>query len=499
MARFKMSRRQVLTHGVTAAGALVTGSAATVAVSRWAGQGEIPAASPSGALLDDASRLNPTAVRGVLFAESSAAATTQAVTPLLRRIAAGEDPPLAIAGVRHSMGRQSLLPGGWVLDTRPMNEVSLDSAAGVVRVGAGATWREIIPVLNAAGFAPKVMQSNHDFTVGGSLSVNCHGWHANHPPIAASVRSLRLLTATGDVITCNPTENVEQFGLVLGGYGMFGLILDADLDVWPNAMYRPHFTTVPTRDYATTFARQVRAEGSRVEMAYGRLSVDPRNFLAEAILVAFAPDPDTRGAVLPLTSPAMPELQRAVFRNSAGSDLGKMLRWSVEREMAPWLAGPLSRNSILNEPAAVFADQSTATRDILHEYFVPQQRLWDFVEKARGIIERGRVELLNVTVRDVRQDRRTALAYARQDVFGLVMNFRQEGTSEAEDRMRALTRELIDAAIDVDGTFYLPYRLHGTGAQLRRAYPTWAGVVAAKRRLDPREVFRNELYNSYAG
>ncbi|MEU3457512.1 FAD-binding oxidoreductase, partial [Micromonospora sp. NPDC006766] len=428
-------------------------------------------------MLDDASRLNPTAVRGVLFAGKSVESTTQVVTPLLRRIAEGDDPPLAIAGVRHSMGGQSMLADGWVLDTRPMNEILLDSAAGVVRVGAGATWREIIPVLNAAGFAPKVMQSNHDFSVGGSLSVNCHGWHTNHPPISATVRSFRLLTAGGDVITCSPTENVEQFGLVLGGYGLFGVILDVDLDVWPNAMYSPHFHTLRTRDYATTFTRRVYAADSRVEMAYGRLSVDPRNFLDEAILVTFTPDPGTRGAVLPLASPAMPQLERGVFRNSAGSNVGKALRWGVERDMAPLLAGPLSRNSILNEPVAVFADHSSGTRDILHEYFVPQQRLWEFVQKARGIIKHGQVELLNVTVRDVRQDRRSALAYARQDVFGLVMNFRQENTGDAEDRMRTLTRKLIDAAVDVDGTFYLPYRLHGTGAQLRRAYPAWEAVV----------------------
>ncbi|HEX5539968.1 MAG TPA: FAD-binding oxidoreductase [Micromonospora sp.] len=498
MARFRMSRRQVLTHGVTATGALVAGSAATVAASGWAAQGKIPSTAPSGALLDDASRLNPTAVRGVLFAGNSAKSTTQLVTPLLRRIAEGADPPLAIAGMRHSMGRQSLLADGWVLDTRPMNEVLLDSTARVVRVGAGATWREIIPVLNAAGFAPKVMQSNHDFSVGGSLSVNCHGWHAKHPPIAASVRSFRLLTATGDVITCSPTENVEQFGLVLGGYGLFGVILDADLDVWPNAMYSPHFITVPTRDYATTFTKRVYSAGSAVEMAYGRLSIDPRTFLEEAILVTFTPDPGTRGAVLPLARPAMPQLQRAVFRNSVGSDVGKTLRWGLEREMAPWLAGPLSRNSILNEPAAVFADHSPEARDILHEYFVPQQRLWEFIQNAREIIKRGQVELLNVTVRDVRQDRRSTLAYARKDVFGLVMNFRQENTGEAENRMRTLTRKLIDAAIEVDGTFYLPYRLHGTGGQVRRAYPAWETVVAAKRRHDPREIFRNDLYNSYA-
>ncbi|WP_328478476.1 FAD-binding oxidoreductase [Actinoplanes sp. NBC_00393] len=496
MGRQRPTRRQVLTHGATAAAALALGSAGTLAATRWAEPGEISGSAAPGALLDDASRLNPTSVRGVLFADASSEDTAGTVAPLLRRIAAGQDPPLAVAGVRHSMGGQSMLAGGWVLDTRPMNRIELDRAAQVVRVGAGATWRELIPVLNAAGLSPKVMQSNHDFSVGGSLSVNCHGWHAGHPPIAGTVRRLRLLTASGDVLTCSPGENAELFGLVLGGYGLFGVILDADLEVWPNAIYRPSFHAVRTSDYAATFAALV-DEGS--EMAYGRLSVDPRNFLAEAILVRFEPEAGTVGAVLPLTRPAAPELQRAVFRNSAGSGLGKTLRWHLEREAAPWLARPMSRNTIQNQPAAVFADHSEQTSDILHEYFVPRQRLWEFVQAARPLIADGGVELLNVTVRDVRRDTRSVLAYARQDVFGLVMNFRQERTAAADGRMRELTRALIDAADRAGGTFYLPYRVHATAAQLRRAYPAWTAAMAAKARLDPRLVFRNALFDTYSG
>ncbi|MBG0564854.1 FAD-binding oxidoreductase [Actinoplanes aureus] len=482
---------------MTAASAFALGSAGTLAVTRWAERGEIPPAAAPGALLDDASRLNPTAVRGVLFASPSADDTARTVAPLLRRIAAGDDPALAVAGVRHSMGGQSMLAGGWVLDTRPMNQITLDRAARVVRVGAGTTWRDLIPVLNAAGLSPKVMQSNHDFSVGGSLSVNCHGWHAAHPPIAGTVRRLRLLTATGDVRTCSPSENPELFGSVLGGYGLFGVILDADLEVWPNAIYTPHFQSMPASEYAATFAAEVYAPGTTTEMAYGRLSVDPRSFLEEAILVRFEPEPGTAGTVLPLTEPAAPELQRAVFRNSAGSGPGKALRWGLEREAAPWLARPLSRNTIQNQPAAVYADHSAETCDILHEYFIPQRRLWEFVQNARRVIEPSGVELLNVTVRDVRRDTRTALAYAREDVFGLVMNFRQERTGPADERMRKLTRSLIDAAAEVGGTFYLPYRLHATGGQLRRAYPGWDAAMAAKVRLDPRLVFRNALFDTY--
>lgn len=86
-----------------------------------------------------------------------------------------------------------------------MNRITLDSDKQVMRVGAGATWREIIPVLHARGYAPKVMQSNHDFTIGGSLSVNCHGWHTNSPPTASTVQSLRLLTADSTVVTGSRT------------------------------------------------------------------------------------------------------------------------------------------------------------------------------------------------------------------------------------------------------------------------------------------------------
>jgi FAD/FMN-containing dehydrogenase len=416
MGRWRPTRRQVLTHGATAAGGMLLGCGGAVAAGRWAGRGDFPELTDPGAVLDDASRLNPTAVRGVLFASPSPDDTARTVRPLLRRIAAGDDPALAVAGVRHSMGGQSMLAGG-------------------------------------------------------------------------------------DVLTCSPVENPDLFGLVLGGYGLFGIILEADLDVWPDAIYTPTFDTMPTREYASTFT----SASDGAEMAYGRLSIGPGGFLSpgpgfleESIMVRFTAEPGTAGTVQPLSRPGAPELQRAVFRNSAGSDVGKTLRWWLERDAAPLLAGSMSRTSIQNEPAAVFADRSAETCDILHEYFVPQQRLWDFVQEARDVIRGGGVELLNVTVRDVRRDGRSVLAYAREDVFGLVMSFRQERTPQADGRMREVARRLIDVSLSVDGTFYLPYRLHATGDQLRRAYPAWDTAMAAKTRLDPHRVFRNTLFDTYA-
>src|SRR5205085_3793146 len=114
-------------------------------------------------------------------------------------------------------------------------------------------WSEIIPYLDQRGMAVAVMQSNNNFSVGGSLSANCHGWQHSKPPIASTVDSFRLMKADGEVVRCSRAENAELFSLVLGGYGLFGVILDVDLRVVPNERYRPESVVVPADRYAATF------------------------------------------------------------------------------------------------------------------------------------------------------------------------------------------------------------------------------------------------------
>jgi FAD/FMN-containing dehydrogenase len=64
--------------------------------------------------------------------------------------------------------------------------------------------------------------------------------------------------------------------------------------------------------------------------------------------------------------------------------------------------------------------------------------------------------------------------------------------------MRALTGELIDAAAGVGGTFFLPYQLSYTPAQLRRAYPQIREFFAAKREYDPSGLLSSTFYAKYA-
>ena len=489
---------------------LATGAAAALARA-------LPAAAQAPAkplVLDDASRLNATPVlRHWRPARATGAAWVDALRAELKA-AAAEGRPVSVGAARHSMGGQALIRDGVAMtfdvrpgdvrpgDTRPGDGgagaepwIDVDRRAGTCRVAAGARWRQVIAALDPQGLSPAVMQSNHDFGVGATLSVNAHGWPVPYGPFGATVRAFRLMLASGDVLTCSPVENTELFELVTGGYGLFGVVLEVDLVVVDNTLLRPTYELMPGAQLGPRLAAAV-TQDAAVRMAYGRLAVDAQRFLREALLITFRP---ATGGPPPVTSGGLfVTLSREVFRAQVGSDRAKRVRWYAETVAGPKASsGIASRNRLLNEPVANLAGRDRGRTDILHEYFLPPEGLEPFLAACRTAIPASRQDLLNVTLRYVQEDRISRLVYARGDRVAAVMLFSQAMTGVDEEDMTALTQRLIDAALDAGGSFYLPYRLHARRDQVARAYPRLPEVVARKRHHDPGLLFRNAMWHRY--
>src|SRR6185503_18235262 len=89
------------------------------------------------------------------------------------------------------------------------------------------------------------------------------------------------------------------------------------------------------------------------------------------------------------------------------------------------------------------------------------------------------------------------MAWAQQECFAFVLYYKQRVRSNAKNRVAVWTRELIDAALSVGGSYYLPYQPHATPSQFHRAYPRANELFALKRRLDPDFRFRNALWDKY--
>ncbi len=458
----------------------------------WTDSNELPEL-PAG-IIDDASRMNATRVAEIWNVPAETEAAERQLVQLLQR-ARANSLPVSIAGARHTMGGHTISPDGIVINMLPFNRMELDEEAEVLHVQAGAKWSEIIAYLDQHGRSVAVMQSNNSFTVGGSVSVNCHGWQYGRSPIASTVRSFRLMRADGTIVSCSRVENNDLFTLVLGGYGLFGIILDVELLVVPNERLRLEQYVVPIDRARATFD-QIIKEGPDVSMVYARLNITADKLLREVIINVFRRDAE--GEIPVLSDPGLVALRRAIFRGSAEGEYGKELRWAAETRVQPHLSKKIfSRNQLLNEGVETFQNRSAESTDILHEYFVPRNRLGEFLSALRRIVPKHHGNLLNVTVRSVDTDDDTFLRYADRQMFALVMLFQQPRTAAGDGAMEVMTQEMIEAALSLNGRYYLPYRLHATADQFYRAYPQAREFFDRKRQYDPDEIFQNRFYEKY--
>jgi FAD/FMN-containing dehydrogenase len=452
---------------------------------------------PAG-IVDDSSRLNRTAVAEVWNIPADPLAAEAQLQSLLAR-ARSSRLHVSIAGARHSQGGHTIAPDGIVINMLPFRAMSLDETNRILTVGAGARWSDVITYLNAHKLSVGVMQSNDTFSVGGSLSVNCHGWQLSRPPMVSTVESFRLMTADGSIQTCSRTENPELFSLAAGGYGLFGVILDVRLRVVPNERYRVARYCLNAESYEAEFQERALKPGD-AQMAFGRLCIVPGedSFLKEALLTVFHRDPADGGELPALGAVSYPGLIRTVYRSSIDSDYGKSLRWTAEKQLGETLlARHYSRNQLLKSGVEVLQERTAERVDILHEYFVPIGQVARFLARLREVIPRHRADLLNITVRYVEQDEDTVLRYAETNIYSFVMLFNQPRTIEADATMAALTQDLIDAALASNGRYYLPYRLHATPEQFHKAYPRADQFFERQRHYDPAGMFQNQFSLRY--
>lgn len=489
----RISRRKALAIGAAVPLALTARPASHLTLAALH-DGEGPLA-PAAGFVDDASGLSATRADVVVLEPQAAEVQLAALFARAR----AEHRPVSIAGARHTMGGHTSAPGGFVVEMARCNEMQLSGDGARLRVGAGALWSDIIPYLHAHDRSVAVMQSNSSFSVGGSLGANAHGWQQSRPPIASTVESFRIARADGRVVQASRTENAELFRLVLGGYGLFGVVLDVDLQVVAEETYTRTQHEVAADDYPAAFAEHVE-RSPLVGMAYGRISVCPERFLGRAIVTAYhrdaTPSP-APGPPRPLQPPAVSRIARAVFRGSVGSDYGKDLRWDLERRFGGEAGERTSRNQILSEPVSLFQNRDPSRTDVLHEYFVPRDAFAPFLARLRAILPAHRQDLLNITVRNVTTDTDAFLTYADGPLFSLVMLFNHARTAEADAGLARLAEELVDAAIALGGRHYLPYRLHATRAQVATAYPMSTRFFEAKRAYDPELLFRNHFFDKY--
>ena len=404
--------------------------------------------------------------------------------------------PISIGGGRFSMGGQTASSHSTHIDMRRLNSViDFSAEKKIIKVEAGIRWCDIQKFIDPHNLSIKIMQTYANFTVGGALSVNCHGRYVGLGSVILSVKSIEVILASGEIVHASKSENFEIFFACIGCYNAIGVIAVIELELEENIPVKRVYKKMKRDEYKSFFFDNVR-EDNEVVFHNGDIYPPAYKNVRAVSWVKTTENPTVKKKLMPLTS-AYP-VERYFINAFSKSRFGK---WRRENIIEPlfylskkihWRNYEAGYDVLELEPES--RKQSTF---VLQEYFVPVEKFDDFAILMAGIFSRYNVNVLNVSIRHAKSDSGSLLAWAREEVFAFVIWYKQ-GTNETEKGKVAIwTRELIDVVTSLNGAYYLPYQAHATKEQFHNAYPNAYKLFEIKKKLDPDFKFRNVIWDTY--
>jgi FAD/FMN-containing dehydrogenase len=413
---------------------------------------------------------------------------------------------LSVAGGRHAMGGQQFLQGGLALDMRGMNRIlEFDRAQGLITVEAGATWPELMRgyLARQAGSAQqwgiRQKQTGADsLTVGGAIAANIHGRGLTFAPFSADVESMQVLRADGELVTCSRRHNRDLFRLVVGGYGLFGIVTAATLRL----VRRQKVERVVE---LLSLPELMRAFEARIEDGYSygdfQFATDPGmpGFLSDGVFSCYRPVEDAR----PIP-PNQLRLHHADWRRLLYlAHVNKRRAFMEFTDFYLRSSGQLYWND--THQLNIYLDDYHRTLDahlgaqvpgteMITELYVPRDRLTAFMATVREDFLRHEVDFIYGTVRLISRDEDAFLVWARDDFACVIFNLHVDHHANGLSRARLAFQRLIDRAIDFDGSYFLTYHRFARRDQLLRCYPEMPEFLRLKRSVDPDERFSSDWY-----
>ena len=457
-----------------------------------------------GILVNDIhSQLNPTWVDDIVPVD-----TLPTIQRAIRQAGSARK-AVCIAGGRHAMGGQQFGSDALLLDMRPLNRVlHFDGEHGTIEVEAGIEWPDLIDWLGRTqqdrpvqwGIAQKQTGADR-LSLGGALAANVHGRGLRMKPIIADVESLALVDAHGEIRTCSRTENADLFRLVIGGYGLFGVVYSLRLRLAPRQKVQRVVEILRVEDVMRGFEQRI-ADG----FLYGdfQFGIDEHSdkFLREGVFSCYRPVPSSTpipGEEKKLSDQNWRDLlylahadKAKVYERYTGYYLSTsgQVYWSDTHQLSIY---PDNYHQEIDRKLGA----ANPASEIITEIYVPRSTLSDFMGEAREDFRKHDVNVIYGTVRLIERDDESFLAWAKQSYVCVIFNLHAIHTPEGLEHTAAAFRRLIDMAVRRSGSYYLTYHRYATREQIEACYPQFAEFLRRKKQNDPDERFQSDWYRHY--
>ncbi|MBV9679433.1 MAG: FAD-binding oxidoreductase [Acidobacteriaceae bacterium] len=413
---------------------------------------------------------------------------------------------VSVSGSSHSMGGQQFGTGMVLLDMRGLNRVNaFDGASRTIEAEAGIEWPELLSELNRlqAGSPSQLgifqKQTGADrLSLGGALASNVHGRGLNLKPFINDVESFQLMNAEGDLLCCDRSTHPDLFRLVIGGYGLFGVVTSVRLRLTPRVKVRRVVRIADTQEIPDAFAGRIRDGYLYGDFQFATDS-GRDSFLRRGVFSCYQPvDPDT-----PLTQNPTRFHPEDWARLTYYSHTHKRLAFNLYTKRYLATSGQIYYHdwqlSAAYQPGYHLEldrkmGAAVKATEMITEIYVPRSALVSFMEEARRVLREGRANLIYGTVRLIEKDEESFLRWARQSYACVIFNLHVTHDAGGLDAAARAFRALIDLGIERDGSFYLTYHRWATRRQVEICYPQFRDFLAQKLVYDGGEVFQSDWY-----
>lgn len=437
--------------------------------------------------INDVTQINPIQVNRIIKPT-----TTEEIIDVIKTTTG----PISIGGGKYSMGGQTAFENSLHIDMRSFNKVlKLDTFKKQVTVQSGIKWRDLQTFIDPYDLSIKIMQTYSNFTVGGAISVNCHGRYIGHGPIISSVLELKVVKANGEIIIANRELNQEIFNAAIGGYGGIGVITEAKLQLAKNVKVERETQKVSVEDYNNFFIKNIR---NNEKIVFQNGDLYPPNY-DEIMSVSW------KESTKPLTNeerltPVNENywLETQIEELVSWGYFGKWIRKNIVDHIIYLPNKVIWRNKEASYDVKELEPSSRKKQTyVLEEYFIPVENIKTFIPKMRKIFQKYQVNVINVSIRHALPDNESYLSWANKEVFAFVIYYKQKTDNASREIVKQWTLEMTEAILSEKGTWYLPYQPHATIDQFKKGYPNYTKYFELKNRLDSNHRFTNKLLDKY--
>jgi L-gulonolactone oxidase len=388
-----------------------------------------------------------------------------------------------VAGSGHSFTDIACTDGTMISLDGYEDVVAVDRAARTVTVKAGITVLALAERLAELGLAMSSLGDIGYQTIAGAISTGTHGTGLRYGNMSSQVASLRLVTGTGEVISCSLDRDPDLFRAAQVGLGALGAL--STVTIRCEDAFTLHAVEEPMRlDHVVSSMDEMAQANEHLEFFW--FPHTDRCLVKRNNRTSSPPSPKNRF--------------RAWFDDMfvANRVYGTVCRIGRARErwippLARLVGRALSRVSYSDRSDHVFMSPRLVRFSEM-EYAVPREAAPEALAGIRRIIdERGYRVNFPVEVRFVAADEIfLSPSHGRETCYIAVHMFREMAYEPFFRDVEALMNRF-------EGRPHWGKLHFQTADVLRDRYPRWEEFAAARKRCDPAGVFRNAYLDRVLG